>query len=163
MKLIGTHDEPLRVERFMESWEYNDQGCAEWTQGYASNGYGIFTWDYAPARRQISAHVAAYLLFKGEIPAGQEVRHTCDNRRCVAPAHLILGTRADNVRDALERGGYRGWGMKAKLSFETAREIRSLYATGDYSQRQLASKYGVSQPSIGNIIRGKTWKEPVAA
>jgi hypothetical protein len=59
---------------------------------------------------RIGAHVATYLHFNGEIPLGNEIRHTCDNRRCCNPAHVIVGTRLDNVRDMVSRGRNRnGW------------------------------------------------------
>lgn len=159
--IIGTYENPLRRERLDESYEQVEGGCWEWTRGYASHGYGIFTWDYHPKRKQISAHVASYLLHHGELPDGHEVRHTCDNRKCVNPDHLISGNRAANVRDMLERGGYRGWGNKTKLSFEKAREIRDLYDSGLFTQREIASMYGVSQPVIGKITRNLMWKEEV--
>jgi hypothetical protein len=50
------------------------------------------------------AHRAMYALVKGDIPAGQLVRHTCDNGRCINPNHLILGTHAQNMADMVARG-----------------------------------------------------------
>lgn len=156
--LIGTYDNPLRQERFDESYEVRPNGCWEWVRGYASHGYGIFTWQYKPERKQISAHVASFLLHHGELPDGHEVRHTCDNRKCVNPGHLVSGDRSANVCDMLERGGYLGYGKGAKLSYEKAAEIRFFYFDGQMNQYQLAEMYNVHQTTIGDIVRGVTWK-----
>lgn len=86
---------------------------------------------------------------------GLVVRHTCDNPPCVEPSHLILGTQADNVADAVERGrtcrGERR--ANAKLTEDDVRAIR----TDKRSQRAIAAEYGVSQPTVGKVIRGEIW------
>lgn len=69
--------------------------------------YGRFALD---GYHMIAAHRASYLLFNGEIPAGLQVRHTCDNPPCVNPSHLVVGTVQDNADDAVARG--REWFQK---------------------------------------------------
>lgn len=61
---------------------------------------------------QISSHVAAYVLANGPVPEGMVVRHTCDYKPCCNPAHLVIGTTKDNVRDMWERGRARPTGRK---------------------------------------------------
>jgi hypothetical protein len=93
-----------------------------------------------------------------EVPAGLFVRHTCDNPPCCNPAHLLIGTPADNVRDAVERGRVaRGFRLpQTRLSDEDVRYIRSNYfRQGRWSNsRELADRFGVHVMHITAIARG---------
>lgn len=51
----------------------------------------------------IRAHRFSYMHFKGEIPAGMCVGHSCDNSKCVNTDHLWLGTQKDNVMDMIKK------------------------------------------------------------
>lgn len=93
------------------------------------------------------AHRGFYKLYKGEIPRGLTLDHLCRNRTCVNPAHLEPVTHAENFR--------RGSGCK--LTMEKIRKIRKLFKTNRGSD--LAIKYGVSHPTICDIIARRTWKE----
>jgi len=97
-------------DRFWRRVDRSDAhgGCWRWTGGLNQRhlGYGRMRW----FGRDRLAHHIAWMLTRGEIPAGQVVRHRCPgggNDRCVNPEHLALGTQADNVRDMLEQG--RHW------------------------------------------------------
>lgn len=124
-------------------------------------GYGVFSIGQGTYR----AHRIAYELFIGIIPEGLLVCHSCDNRACVNPRHLWLGTHADNTADMHSKG--RGFipsppkGInhhKAKLTEKDVEQIKKRYAKGNIFQKDLAKEFGVRQSTIGNIITGSTWK-----
>jgi len=88
---------------------------------------------------------------------GQHVLHSCDNRACINPAHLRIGTNADNVRDRVERDrSTRPIGEanpKAKLTAEDVKEIRS----SNLSNLEIAIKYGITKGAASKIKLGRTW------
>ena len=91
-------------------------------------------------------------------------RHTCDNRWCIRPDHLLIGTQADNIRDMVERGrqskGVNHW--NAKLSLEQVKEAKRLIAKG-VSCPVIASGFGVNKWRIHAIKQGKSWSEAMGA
>lgn len=90
--------------------------------------------------------------------AGLSVMHTCDNPGCINPAHLKLGTHADNMQDKKNKGrAPRGEDAgRSKLTEKQVIEIRGLAAIIQY--RLLAAQYGVSVPTIKDIVSRKIWK-----
>lgn len=134
-------------------------GCWFWTGSVNTiTGYGRCRID----ARTSTAHRLSYRLAYGPVPDGLSVCHHCDTRLCVRPDHLFVGTTADNLRDmvlkgrnALKQGECN---PKARLSGMKVLKIRTLYRTGQYLQRQLATRFGVSQLTISNIVTRKTWR-----
>lgn len=134
------------------------EGCWEWIGSKRPNGYGRFQ---AGARgsSQLSAHRFSYELHKGRIPDGLLVMHTCDNRSCVNPDHLKLGTPLDNMQDMHAKGrakpgrpcGNRN--ANAKLTPEAVRYIRS----SGKMVSELARELGMGKTAVRNVVRGRTW------
>lgn len=86
--------------------------CWPWTgarvdgrKPYAKR-YGVLRRGATDGCRRVTAHRLAYELLVGPIPAGLHVLHTCDNPPCCNPAHLWIGTHADNMADRKAKGGY---------------------------------------------------------
>ncbi len=138
-------------ERFASKFVRGDgDDCWLWTAAKNTNGYGAFAWT-----EERQAHRAAYRLMIGPIPNGAVVRHRCDTPLCVNPAHLLLGTQAQNMGDAVERdrvsrGAHHG---NAKLTDAQAREI--LVSTD--TALRLSKRYGVHPDLVRMIQRGARW------
>jgi len=131
-------------------------GCFLWT-GTTTGGYGRVR----RGKRTHYAHRVAYELLVGPIPEGVCVLHRCDTPPCVNPAHLFLGTIADNNQDMVQKGrGIAKSGeqhCRARLTEDDVLAIRARAAAGE-TQRPLAREYGVDQATISNIVTRKSWK-----
>jgi hypothetical protein len=125
--------------------------CWTWTGAVTSqHGYGCTVWQ----RRVLGAHKVAYMLSKGPTD-GLCVLHKCDNRVCVNPAHLFLGTKLDNSLDKAMKGRT---GV-AMLTPDQVREVREALKTPYYGiGRDLGKKYNVPRGVISKINVGKTYQ-----
>jgi hypothetical protein len=132
-------------------------GCWEWI-GATNKGYGMIGSGGPRGAPIISAHRVSYELHHGAIPEGMHVCHTCDNRPCTNPAHLFLGTHADNMQDCLHKG--RSCFAKAhkntKLERWDIHIIREKHKEG-ISQTEIAKRYGLHQSTVSLIVNHKTW------
>lgn len=126
--------------------------CWEWIGGGNGKGYGQVRMNY----RQVGAHQFAWELTNGEVPKGLWVLHKCDNRACVNPDHLFLGTTQDNTRDMIEKGRRVG---NYKLTQAQVDDIRKRYAAGGITQQQLAAEMGVTTVAINLIVNHKNWNK----
>ena len=101
------------------------------------------------------AHRWSYMYHKGPITDGKMIRHTCDVRHCVNPAHLIEGDSVDNVRDMIERNPN---GCHRAFLPETVKEIRKARVSEPFpTVAELAERYGVSASAMSNLLRGDTY------
>lgn len=160
-----------QTERFWSHVRVGD-GCWEWMSG-PENRYGSFSLG-RKADGGMVAHRFSWILAHGPIPSGLFVCHRCDNRKCVRPSHLFLGTQADNMRDMVEKGrspkGEKHGRVKdpsciprgeaigtAKLTDAQAQEIVARYCAGGVSSNDIATEMGVTKPCVQRVLRGKTW------
>lgn len=142
-------------ERFEEKFTKSD-GCWEWNACKNSDGYGTFGF----AGGLQTAHRFAYQLYVGGIKDGLVVCHRCDNPGCVNPAHLFLGTQADNIRDSVNKGRcIRASGEKSgksKLTEAQVVKIRTGYSEGTRIV-DLAKEFGVAWTTIFAVVHRHTW------
>lgn len=127
--------------------------CWSWLGAGKGNGYGNVTFN----GKNKPAHRHAYELFIGSIPDGMDVCHSCDNRWCVNPDHLWIGTREDNMRDCLNKGRADG-GNRKRLPERAIQEIRRQINIGTPSSR-IARIFDVNQGTIHAIKYGKSYVE----
>jgi HNH endonuclease len=154
-------------------WSHVDKSgeCWKWTGSILESGYGQFRPGSSCLKtKRWRAHRYSWVLFHGPIPDGLKVLHKCDNRKCVNPDHLFLGTDLDNVRDCISKG--RGKhalngkykrnvnNISSKITQIQADEIRYIYLNcPNISQQCIANQFGINQRSVSNIIRNKTWSK----
>lgn len=141
-----------------------ETGCWVWQRAQTGNGwrerkgYGYFRLR-GEGRGGFTAHRVVFYLTHGRWP--NETRHTCDNKPCCNPEHLLDGTKSDNMRDAVERGLIRRVrGERAPSSRLTelkVLEIRRRYAGGGCTFRSLASDYGVGATTVRAVVARRTW------
>lgn len=143
----------LDIARFWSRVEVRGRShCWPWRYGLSEFGYG----EYRSERWRDSAHRVAYRIARGMIAAGCVVRHTCDNPACCNPAHLELGSHADNVADRVTRHrSARGEGNgRARLKEADVKCIKA----SPLSIAYFARLYGVDQRTIAAIRSGRTWQ-----
>jgi hypothetical protein len=149
-------------ERFWDK-AHKTEGCWNWISSKHRNGYGYI----CVVRRSRLAHRVAWELTNGPIPAGLLVLHRCDNRRCVRPDHLFLGTQADNLRDMDAKGRRRNADVRgeknpaAKLTALQAQEVRLRYQPRVMTRSRLAVEYGVSKALIDKILSNDVWADVI--
>lgn len=136
-------------------YSINDKGCFE-CYSHAPNAFGYP--EYHFNNKKTTVHRYIYEECFGYVDKGLFILHSCDNRRCINPEHLRVGTHLENMKDMTARGRQcKGSDSPhAKLTEVDIVEIRSLIEKKK-SDTEIARKFNVSRTTIGYIRRGKTW------
>lgn len=92
------------LDAYFRSRSTPKKDCWIWTGKTNRDGYGVLHRE----KRELQAHRYSYQFYKGEIPPGQCVLHSCDTPPCINPKHLWSGTQAENVRDMIYKGRFKG-------------------------------------------------------
>jgi hypothetical protein len=135
----------------LKRYDLAKSGCWEWNATIEKDGYGVFTHGRG---QQIRAHRAAYEAAFGAVPAGVLVCHKCDNRKCINPDHLFLGSPADNTQDMVRKGRARIRRGTAhhnlKLTDDQIVIIRARRGNGE-SLKEIAADFGVSFQHVSRL------------
>lgn len=132
--------------------------CWIWTGSvHKRTKYGYFC---LPGRMGCEAHRVSWMIHRGDIPDGMYVLHICDNRPCVNPDHLFVGTAGDNMRDCVAKGRrkhLRGERIGlSKLTDDQVHKILGRIANGEPLKR-IAMDYGVKGNTLSSLKSGVTW------
>ena len=149
-------------------WIYTDKGadsdCWNWQGFRRKDGYGqMEIVDSSGFRFLKSAHQASYLIAHGKpLESGLVLRHTCDNKQCVNPHHLIPGTQKENMRDCVERGR-NPKGEKHVLSKIKEEDVRLMRerSRGGESYASIARDFPVDRTTVAKICKGIRWAHVV--
>lgn len=123
--------------------------CWNWTHA-TSNGYGSLSTPGTLVK--VRAHIYSWELYYGKVPDGIFVCHKCDNRSCVNPTHLFLGTHEDNMKDMATKG--RASTPKIRLTSEARKDIIRSAAAG-VPQAELAQRYNTTVRTVSRTIHRK--------
>lgn len=161
-----------KVDKDISEIYYNGTKCWEWQKGRIS-GYGCSKIE----GHVILSHRVSWILSNGDIENDLCILHRCDNRKCVNPDHLFIGTKGDNNRDRENKGrgnhafGDRNGSRKhnekmlrgnengnAKLTELQVIEMINLYRNGETNKEKLGRMFGINGSHVGNIVNRRNWK-----
>ena len=162
-RIMMIYDKTL-YDRLMEKTQLDAWGCLNWTGAKnPQNRYGhisVFRVDFFG--ETVSTHRASYYARYGPFDKSKFILHKCDNRKCINPGHLYLGTAKDNTRDMYERGGsdirYR-IGRQTTIDQSTINKIVEIYKTGEYKLESLSKIFDIKADYIRAILSNKTLKQ----
>ena len=148
-------------ERFMAKVDTTSSpiGCWIWNASTRSNGYGKFR----VKGMYWGAHRFSFFMFIGPVPHDLFVCHSCDNKSCVNPDHLWLGSNKDNLDDAVRKGLHgknlkRGETQHASIFTDADVLIMRRLANKNFTHGQIADLFDVERRCVSKVISRTTWK-----
>ena len=144
------------IDRFWSKVQ-KTRKCWNWIGGcFTRDGYG----QIGICGQMRRSHRISWIIHFGKIPNKLYVLHKCNNRKCIRPDHLYLGTQFENMRDAILAGNLSPKGEKngrSRISERDVLMIRDLYKNFHWKQKQLAELFKIGRSTISHIIRNFTW------
>lgn len=145
---------PEYIEMFWEKVDIRGSDeCWPWKMYTNVDGYG----QVRLGNMQIASRVA-YMITNGLIPLSIRVMHTCDNRICCNPNHLIAAPQKENILDMENKGRGKHTGKRTKFSESDIINIRKMWSEG-FMAKDIAKKYNATPDVIYLIRMGRTYKK----
>lgn len=173
---MPSQEKPVKERLDALSVKIPECGCWVFIGSVNNKGYGQFFVEKISGKAiHKLAHRVSYEAYKGIIPNGMKLLHSCDNPSCINPDHLSLGSQMDNMTDCAKKGRRSGkQSRRSGLEYKSrgGRVRKPLHLTNDQatemarrawageSQRNLAKEYGLVQQTVSKIAHGKHWQYP---
>lgn len=151
------------LEMLFEKSVFNEvTACREWKGYVRQSGYGEVGVKFLSKWNHVRVHRLAWMLMRGDIPKGLQLRHLCHNKICINTEHLMPGTSQENIQDNViagrqAKGEKHG---KTKYTEKEIKIIRKLRAIGT-TQRKVANIFGTGKTTIANIEHRRVWRHVV--
>lgn len=146
-RVDGEYNYKARAKELLARTKLTDTGCKEFL-GSSSGGYAVAG---IPGNNSVLVHRFVYEQFIGSIPEGMCVCHTCDNRVCINPDHLFLGTSQDNAQDKMRKGRWKGG---KKIDNALLERIQEYFMQG-FSAGVIGTKLGVSHTTVLRYLHNR--------